>query len=619
MPNIVTKKVVSAENHESCCQRPIKDRNALKMRAIISAAMGALLMFPAIESFFLHGAIATYFVPALFLLMGYFLYKDYWSHLPTFGLSFLGFFALIYGPFLFPGWALSLSLCGVAAIGFSFVGRPTFQWDEIKTGLMRISTDRVIVLMSSLSTLISLMHVVGVLGHLGHFMLHEAFLAIGAVNYSAYLQATHKGHHFQHPVGDFKGAKIGAVYNITEPKQCPHKVRAVSPVHILVDETQSTVESGQEIEPHTVITQGQVSIVELSHEPVADARSEDKLVQLMFLGLMVFVALLSGIHGIMVHSALKGIEQFIFNISVMCPCVFLVTKPLLVNALFQRFKEHGVDCNLAASVSHIDVVIFDRTHTLYHPDPNNDAFKLDPKAKTAMQKLKKAGKAIHILSGHHTQGWEDHKTACENELHGIVDQVTFDEKYHDSTQQNKRGYIEKLQRAGKKVCFVGDGLNDKLALQQADLSIAMRISEDATGIPSVIGKANYCIDRSKLGLIDQIIDQSTKVGGWMNLFSGMGLAYHLLMLSLINVFHVSVFSSALPGIMMMTVFCMASQYVAYQVAESLSIREDSDQPGSADICPCCPRSDSFGLTRTAIARTMGFRCVTCGATPAAMR
>ncbi|MDA9832854.1 HAD family hydrolase [Gammaproteobacteria bacterium] len=288
----------------------------------------------------------------------------------------------------------------------------------------------------------------------------------------------------------------------------------------------------------------------------------------------------------------------------MCPCVFLVTKPLLVNALFQRFKKHGVDCNLAASVSHIDVVIFDRTHTLYHPDPNSSqyAFKLDPAAKHAMNRLKKAGKAIHILSGHHTKGWEQHQNSCKTELQGIVDQVTFDEKYHDSTQQNKRGYIEKLQRAGKKVCFVGDGLNDELALQQADLSIAMRISQDATGIPKVIEKANYCIDRSKLWLIDQIIDQSTKVGGWMNLFSGMGLAYHLLMLSLINVFHVSVFSSALPGIMMMTVFCMASQYVAYQVAESLSIREDSGaskklhSAGSSSSC-CHNAADIDSLER----------------------
>src|SRR5207249_3345900 len=38
----------------------------------------------------------------------------------------------------------------------------------------------------------------------------------------------------------------------------------------------------------------------------------------------------------------------------------------------------------------------------------------------------------------------------------------------------KAGYIEKLQREGRKVCFVGDGVNDAIALKKADVSISLR-------------------------------------------------------------------------------------------------------------------------------------------------
>lgn len=39
---------------------------------------------------------------------------------------------------------------------------------------------------------------------------------------------------------------------------------------------------------------------------------------------------------------------------------------------------------------------------------------------------------------------------------------------------DKADYVEKLQKEGKKVCFVGDGINDSIALKQADVSISLR-------------------------------------------------------------------------------------------------------------------------------------------------
>ena len=39
---------------------------------------------------------------------------------------------------------------------------------------------------------------------------------------------------------------------------------------------------------------------------------------------------------------------------------------------------------------------------------------------------------------------------------------------------DKADYVEKLQKEGRKVCFVGDGFNDAIALKKADVSISLR-------------------------------------------------------------------------------------------------------------------------------------------------
>ena len=39
---------------------------------------------------------------------------------------------------------------------------------------------------------------------------------------------------------------------------------------------------------------------------------------------------------------------------------------------------------------------------------------------------------------------------------------------------DKAVYVEQLQREGRKVCFVGDGINDAIALKKANVSISLR-------------------------------------------------------------------------------------------------------------------------------------------------
>jgi Cu2+-exporting ATPase len=39
---------------------------------------------------------------------------------------------------------------------------------------------------------------------------------------------------------------------------------------------------------------------------------------------------------------------------------------------------------------------------------------------------------------------------------------------------DKADFVEKLQREGGKVCFVGDGINDAIALKKSNVSISLR-------------------------------------------------------------------------------------------------------------------------------------------------
>jgi soluble P-type ATPase len=608
----------------NCCGRAVQDRNALYWRSVVSIMTGLLLMFPQVEVIVLHGFLAAYVVPGLFVMFAYFLYKDYRPHLATFCLSGIGFYALLYAPFLFsvPG----LSFAGLVAIGFALVGKLTIRFEAIKEGLLKIDIDRVIVLMSALSGLISMMHVLGVMGHIGHFMLHETFLAIGAVNYSAYLQSSYKGHHYQHAVGAFYGVQKGDVVEVNKLTRCPYHAKAMGTVKVLNDEETVELNLGDHIQPGVMVLHGAVKVIKIepSDVKVANSRSQDRNVQLFFLGLMGLAAVVSGIQGWLAHSMLKAIEQFILNISVLCPCVFLVTKPVLIQSLFARLQQQKpkVDCNIAPSASHIDTVVFDRTHTLYHPQAESSdhkdsrPYKIHPDAKSLLERLKTAGKEIYIVSGHNTTGWREHHTESVQDLKAWVDpkNIIFDSKYHDPAKKEKAKLIKKWQKQGKKVCMVGDGVNDACALEQADLSIAMRY-EGGDAHPEVLKHSNYCISKGSLGILDQIIDQSSKIVSWINRFSWIAIAYHVAILALVNGGYFYLFSSALPemiGSVVMSLFCVISQFLTQKVAHSLEIRKPLDAKKSEHIhnhphhhhgasCSCCHHNPLTHLSEIAVA------------------
>ena len=72
-------------------------------------------------------------------------------------------------------------------------------------------------------------------------------------------------------------------------------------------------------------------------------------------------------------------------------------------------------------------------------------------------------KHLAIISG-------DHEAPTKR----LAQQLGMDRYFAQVLPADKASYVEKLQSEGKKVCFVGDGVNDAIALKKANVSISLR-------------------------------------------------------------------------------------------------------------------------------------------------
>lgn len=84
--------------------------------------------------------------------------------------------------------------------------------------------------------------------------------------------------------------------------------------------------------------------------------------------------------------------------------------------------------------------------------------------------LRKLGiKKMHLLSG-------DNKET----VNLIKEELKLDYAYYEMLPSDKSDYVKSLQEKGEKVIFVGDGVNDSIALKVADVGISMGSGTDAS-------------------------------------------------------------------------------------------------------------------------------------------
>ena len=110
-----------------------------------------------------------------------------------------------------------------------------------------------------------------------------------------------------------------------------------------------------------------------------------------------------------------------------------------------------------------------------------------PEVREIVAGLRKRGiKHLAIISGDH-----------EAPTRKLAESLGMDRYFAQVLPADKADYVEKLQKEGRKVCFVGDGINDSIALKKANVSISLRgASSIATDTAHIVfleeGLAKLC-------------------------------------------------------------------------------------------------------------------------------
>ncbi len=111
-----------------------------------------------------------------------------------------------------------------------------------------------------------------------------------------------------------------------------------------------------------------------------------------------------------------------------------------------------------------------------------------PEAKQVVKDLKDRGLTLYIISG-------DHAAPTQ----ALAAELGIDHYLAEVLPQEKSSRVEELQKEGKRVCFVGDGINDAIALKKANVSISIR------------GASTLATDTAQIILMDESLRRLNKV------------------------------------------------------------------------------------------------------------
>ena len=111
---------------------------------------------------------------------------------------------------------------------------------------------------------------------------------------------------------------------------------------------------------------------------------------------------------------------------------------------------------------------------------------LRPEARQIINTLHERGLSLYILSGDQ-----------EQPTRHLAQTLGIEHYMANTLPEQKADRIRQLQAEGRRICFIGDGINDAIALQQADISISLR------------GASTIATDTAQIVLMDGDLDQLT--------------------------------------------------------------------------------------------------------------
>lgn len=146
-----------------------------------------------------------------------------------------------------------------------------------------------------------------------------------------------------------------------------------------------------------------------------------------------------------------------------CPCAMGLATPTALMVGIGKAAQKNIlikDASALENIRNIDAVVIDKTGTLTIVNDAGESLK--PYARETIQQLHSMGIEIYMMSGDKEESarhW-----AAEAGIRNYRSRVL---------PQDKEDMVRKLQKEGRNVAMVGDGINDTQALAAADVSIAM--------------------------------------------------------------------------------------------------------------------------------------------------
>lgn len=111
-----------------------------------------------------------------------------------------------------------------------------------------------------------------------------------------------------------------------------------------------------------------------------------------------------------------------------------------------------------------------------------------PEASAVIRTLTQRKLTTYIISGDHEQPTKR-----------LAQELGVDHYFAETLPEAKADLIAKLQAEGKSICFVGDGINDAIALKKAQVSVSLR------------GASSVATDTAQIILMNQDLKQLVQI------------------------------------------------------------------------------------------------------------